>query len=68
MTESIRGERLHWDWRVALTIWPADESASFHGRNECPGTHCSLIAKEEREDRSAREIEAKGKTEERTRR
>ena len=27
-------------------------SASFPGRNECPGTHCSLIEQEEREDSS----------------
>ena len=25
---------------------------SLHGRNECPGTHCSLIEQEEREDSS----------------
>ena len=25
-------------------------TASFPGRNECPGTHCSLIEQEERED------------------
>ena len=27
-------------------------AASFHGRNECPGIHCSLIEQEEREDSS----------------
>ena len=27
-------------------------AASFPGRNECPGTHCSLIEQEEREDSS----------------
>ena len=27
-------------------------AASFHGRNECPGTHCGLIEQEEREDSS----------------
>ena len=27
-------------------------AASFPGRNECPGTHCSLIEHEEREDSS----------------
>ena len=39
-------------------------TASFPRRNECPGTHCSLIEQEKREDssaRSAREIEVKGK-------
>ena len=39
--------------------------ASFPGRNECPGTHYSLI-EQKREDRFAREIEVKGNTEERT--
>ena len=29
----------------------ANSSAeSLHGRNECPGTHCSLMKREERED------------------
>ena len=27
-------------------------AVSFPGRNECPGTHCSLIEQEEREDSS----------------
>ena len=27
-------------------------AASFPGRNECPGTHCSLIEQEEKEDSS----------------
>ena len=27
-------------------------AASFPGRNECPGTHCSLKEKKEREDSS----------------
>ena len=27
-------------------------ASSFPGRNECPGTHCSLIEQEEREDSS----------------
>ena len=27
-------------------------AASFPGRNECPGTHCSLIEQEQREDSS----------------
>ena len=26
-------------------------TASFPGRNECPGTHCNLIVQKEREDR-----------------
>ena len=45
-------------------------AASFPGRNEYPGTHCSLIIQKEREKtvsaRSAREIEVKGKMEKRT--
>ena len=44
-------------------------AASFHGRNECPGTHCTLM-KQEREKtvpaRSATEFEITGKTEKRT--
>ena len=28
----------------------SSSSASFLGRNECPGTHCSLIEQEEGED------------------
>ena len=38
---------------------------SFPGRNECPWTHCRLI-EQEREDRSAREIEVEGTMENRT--
>ena len=30
----------------------SSSAASFPGRNECPGTHCSLIEQEEREDSS----------------
>ena len=30
----------------------SSSAASFPGRNECPGTHCSLIEQEEREDDS----------------
>ena len=49
--------------------YQASSSAmSFPGKNECPGTHCSLIEQEEREDSSARsatEFEVKGKMEER---
>ena len=41
-------------------------AASFPGRNECTGTHCSLIEQEKKEDKSAREIEVKGKIEEKT--
>ena len=44
----------------------SSSAVSFPGRNECPGTHCSLIEQEEREDRSATEFEITGKVEERT--
>ena len=42
---------------------------SFPGRNECPGTHCSLIEQEREKTvpaRFATEFEIKGKMEERT--
>ena len=42
----------------------SSSAALFPGRNECPGTHCSLIEQEERETvpaRSAREMREKGK-------
>ena len=47
----------------------ANSSAmSFPGRNECPGSYCSLIEQEEREKtvpaRSSREFEVGGKMEE----
>ena len=37
--------------------------ASSPGRNECPGTHCSII-EQEREARSATEFEVKAKVDE----
>ena len=50
----------------------SSSAASFRGRNECLGTHCSLIIQEDREKtvptRSAREIVVKGKMEKRTER
>ena len=50
----IRGERLQGIAEGAssaprLASLPA---VSFPGRNECPGTHCSLIEQDEREDSS----------------
>ena len=30
----------------------SSSAVSFPGRNECPGTHCSLIEQKEREDSS----------------
>ena len=46
----------------------SSSSASFQGRNKCPGTHCSLIELEVKKDSSCQicqEIEEKGKMEER---
>ena len=45
----------------------SSSAKSFPGRNECSGTHCSLIEQKEREDssRSATEFEIRGKMEER---
>ena len=50
----IRGERLQ---GVAEDVSSAPRlasllAASLPGRSECPGTHCSLIEQEEREDSS----------------
>ena len=50
----IRGERLQGIAEGASSA-PRLASSSgvlFPGRNECPGTHCSLIEQEEREDSS----------------
>ena len=62
----IRGERLQGIAKGATSAPSLVSSlaASFPERNECPGTHCSLI-QQDREDRSAREIEVKGNREER---
>ena len=38
--------------QVAFPVWPAHQVASFPERNECLGTHCSLIEQEERKDSS----------------
>ena len=43
-------------------------AAPFPGKNERPGTHCSLVEQEEREDRFSREFQVKGKMEEKTER
>ena len=67
----IKGERLPGiaestssDPRLA-----SSSTASFPGRSECPGTHCSLIEKKKKTvpAKSAREIEVKGKTGKKTR-
>ena len=48
----IRGERLQGIAEGASSAphLASSSAASFPGRNECPGTHCSLIEQEERED------------------
>ena len=53
-----RGERLQ---RIAKGTSSAPRLASSSAesllwRNECPGTHCSLIEQEEREDSSCRRL------------
>ena len=64
----IRGERLQGiaEGAISAPRLASSSAVSFPNRNECPGTHCSLIEHEEREDRSATEFEKKGKMEERT--
>ena len=52
--EEIRGERLQ-KFVEATSSGPrmaSSSAASFTGRNECPGTHCSMIEQEERENSS----------------
>ena len=68
----IRGERLQGIAEGASSAprLASSSSASFPGKNECPGNHCSLIEQEESEDsscQSATEFEIRGKMEERTR-
>ena len=50
----IRGENLQGISESASSAprLASSSTASFPGRNECPGTHCSLIEQEEREDSS----------------
>ena len=50
--EWIRGERLQEIAEGASSAphLASSSAVSFPGRNECPGTHCSLIEQEERED------------------
>ena len=47
----MRGERLQWIAEGASSAphLASSLAASFPRRNECPGTHCSLIEQEERE-------------------
>ena len=48
----MRGERLQGIAQGASSAsrLASSSAVSFPGRNECPGTHCSLIEQEERED------------------
>ena len=50
----IRGERLQGIAKGASSAprLASSSAASFPGRNECPGTHCSLVEQEEKEDSS----------------
>ena len=70
LQSEIRGERLQGIAEGASSAprLASSSAASFHGRNECPGTHCSPIEQKEREARSATEFEIREKMEERTER
>ena len=48
----IRGERLQEiaEGTSSALRLVSSLAASFPGKNECPGTHCSLIIQEEKED------------------
>ena len=50
----IRGERLQGiaEGASSASRLASSSAKSFPRRNECPGTHCSLIEQEEREDSS----------------
>ena len=50
----IKGERLQGIAEGASSAprLASSSAASFPGRNECPGTHCSLREHEEKEDSS----------------
>ena len=52
--QEIRGERLQGIAEGASSAprLVSSSAKSFPVRNECPGTHCSLIEQEEREDGS----------------
>ena len=51
---ATKGERLQGiaEGESGASRLASSSAASFPGRNECPGTHCSLIEQEEREDSS----------------
>ena len=67
----IRGERLQGIAEGASSAprLASSSAALFSGRNECPGTHCSLIEHEEKTApaRSVAEFDTRGKMEEKTR-
>ena len=48
----IREERLQWiaEGTSSAPHLASSSAESLPGRNECPGTHCSLIELEEREN------------------
>ena len=54
LVREIRGERQQGIAEGASSAprLASSLAALFFGRNECPGTHCSLIDQEEREDSS----------------
>ena len=54
----IRGERLQEIAESASSAprLASSSAASFPGRNECLGTHCSLMEQEEREDSSCQRV------------
>ena len=65
----VRGERLQGvaEGSSSAPRLASSSVALFPGRNECPGTHCSLIEQKDRDPaRSPAEFEIKGKMEERT--
>ena len=51
----VNGERLQ-GTAEGSTRLVNSSAASFPGRNECPGAHCSLIVQEEREDSSCKRV------------
>ena len=68
----IKGERLQGIQEDASSTprLASSSAASFPGKNDCPGTHCSLIVGYRRREktvppRSSRKFEVKGKLEER---
>ena len=52
--QQLKGERLQeiTEGTSSAPRLASSSAASFPGRYECPGTHCSLIEQEEREDKS----------------